>query len=156
MVDPVCWSTFSKQGSWMSKRNYEMRSCIPMSLTLLIEMSMFRNEWNKYEQDIEMSTNHYLIGSAVPSYSKLRWLVSFQHCSRLLWQEMAMVWFRKASEQGHPHSAYNLAVGHFTGIKTGRGFDAWSFDLWKWWVEEILKGFESWHGDGKRPPSSFS
>ena len=32
---------------------------------------------------------------------------------------MAMVWFRKASEQGHPHSAYNLAVGHFTGIKTG-------------------------------------
>jgi len=33
-----------------------------------------------------------------------------------------MVWFRKASEQGHPHSAYNLAVGHFTGIKTGAPF----------------------------------
>lgn len=30
-----------------------------------------------------------------------------------------MAWFRKAAEQGHPHSSYNLAVGHFTGIKTG-------------------------------------
>jgi TPR repeat protein len=31
-----------------------------------------------------------------------------------------MAWFRKAAEQGHPNSAYNLAVGHFTGIKTGK------------------------------------
>ena len=97
-----------------------------------------------------------LLGSAVPSYSKLQWLVSFQHCSRLFWQEMAMVWFRKASEQGHPHSAYNLAVGHFTGIKTGRGFDAWSF-VWYMkvmsWRDTLRLGELTW-ADGKRPPSS--
>ena len=29
-----------------------------------------------------------------------------------------MQWFRKASDQGHPHASYNLAIGHLTGIKT--------------------------------------
>ncbi|KAL5022433.1 hypothetical protein ScPMuIL_001588 [Solemya velum] len=33
-------------------------------------------------------------------------------------QERAMEWFRKASDQGHPHAAYNLAIGHLKGIKT--------------------------------------
>ncbi|WAR12160.1 ESIB-like protein [Mya arenaria] len=32
--------------------------------------------------------------------------------------EMSMKWFRKASDQGHPHAAYNLAVGHLKGMKT--------------------------------------
>ncbi len=29
-----------------------------------------------------------------------------------------MEWFRKASKQGHPHSAYNLAIGYLNGLKT--------------------------------------
>lgn len=32
--------------------------------------------------------------------------------------EKAMEWFRKAADQGHPHAAYNLAVGHLKGMKT--------------------------------------
>ncbi|XP_064466468.1 secretory immunoglobulin A-binding protein EsiB-like [Ornithodoros turicata] len=31
---------------------------------------------------------------------------------------MAFYWFRKAADQGHPHSAYNLAVGHMQGFST--------------------------------------
>jgi len=27
-----------------------------------------------------------------------------------------MEWFRKASDQGHPHASYNLAIGHMQGI----------------------------------------
>ena len=38
-----------------------------------------------------------------------------------------MGWFRKAAEQGHPDSSYNLAVGHFTGIKTG--IVHWNYSL---------------------------
>lgn len=30
----------------------------------------------------------------------------------------AMKWFRQAADQGHPHAAYNLAVGHLKGLKT--------------------------------------
>ncbi|XP_015930694.1 uncharacterized protein [Parasteatoda tepidariorum] len=30
----------------------------------------------------------------------------------------AMDWFRKAADQGHPHSAYNLAVAHMQGFDT--------------------------------------
>ncbi|GFY44259.1 uncharacterized protein TNIN_480881 [Trichonephila inaurata madagascariensis] len=30
----------------------------------------------------------------------------------------AFQWFRKAADQGHPHSAYNLAVGHMQGYDT--------------------------------------
>ncbi|KAL8591711.1 hypothetical protein ACOMHN_061803 [Nucella lapillus] len=30
----------------------------------------------------------------------------------------AMEWFRKAADQGHPHAAYNLAVGHLKGYET--------------------------------------
>lgn len=30
----------------------------------------------------------------------------------------AFHWFRKAADQGHPHSAYNLAVGHMQGYDT--------------------------------------
>ena len=26
--------------------------------------------------------------------------------------------YRKASDQGHPHAAYNLAIGHLKGYKT--------------------------------------
>ena len=33
-------------------------------------------------------------------------------------QELAMQWFRKAADQGHPHASYNLAIGHLTGVKT--------------------------------------
>lgn len=29
-----------------------------------------------------------------------------------------MEWFKKAAEQGHPHSSYNLAVGHLNGLQT--------------------------------------
>ncbi|XP_005103522.1 secretory immunoglobulin A-binding protein EsiB [Aplysia californica] len=32
--------------------------------------------------------------------------------------DKAMEWFKKASDQGHPHAAYNLAVGHLKGYKT--------------------------------------
>ncbi|CAG5126520.1 unnamed protein product [Candidula unifasciata] len=32
--------------------------------------------------------------------------------------EKAMEWFRKAADQGHPHAAYNLAIGHLKGYKT--------------------------------------
>jgi len=32
---------------------------------------------------------------------------------------LAMEWFKKAAEQGHPHSAYNLAIGHLNGLQTG-------------------------------------
>lgn len=32
--------------------------------------------------------------------------------------EKAMEWFKKASDQGHPHASFNLAVGHLKGIKT--------------------------------------
>lgn len=31
----------------------------------------------------------------------------------------AMVWYKKAADQGHPHSAYNLAVGHLQGLNVG-------------------------------------
>ncbi|VDH93957.1 uncharacterized protein LOC143080534 [Mytilus galloprovincialis] len=31
----------------------------------------------------------------------------------------AMEWFKKASDQGHPHASYNLAIGHMKGYKTG-------------------------------------
>lgn len=30
----------------------------------------------------------------------------------------AFQWFRKAADQGHPHSSYNLAVGHLQGFRT--------------------------------------
>lgn len=30
----------------------------------------------------------------------------------------AMRWFRKSADQGHAHSAYNLAVGHMQGLET--------------------------------------
>ena len=30
-----------------------------------------------------------------------------------------MKWYKKAADQGHPESSYNLAVGHFTGLNTG-------------------------------------
>ena len=30
-----------------------------------------------------------------------------------------MEWFRRAAKKGHPYSAYNLAIGHLTGLKTG-------------------------------------
>ncbi|KAK6185549.1 hypothetical protein SNE40_007757 [Patella caerulea] len=30
----------------------------------------------------------------------------------------AMEWFRKAADQGHPHAAFNLAIGHMKGYKT--------------------------------------
>lgn len=30
----------------------------------------------------------------------------------------AMHWFKKAADQGHPHSSYNLAIGHLKGLKT--------------------------------------
>lgn len=30
----------------------------------------------------------------------------------------AMKWFRKAADQGHPHAAYNLAIGHLKGIES--------------------------------------
>ena len=29
-----------------------------------------------------------------------------------------MKWFKKAAEQGHAHSAYNLAIGHLNGLET--------------------------------------
>uniref|UniRef100_A0A6A7G815 ERAD-associated E3 ubiquitin-protein ligase component HRD3A-like n=1 Tax=Hirondellea gigas TaxID=1518452 RepID=A0A6A7G815_9CRUS len=32
---------------------------------------------------------------------------------------MAMVWYKKAADQGHPHSSYNLAVGHLQGLDVG-------------------------------------
>lgn len=31
----------------------------------------------------------------------------------------AMVWYKKAAMQGHPHSSYNLAVGHLQGLDVG-------------------------------------
>ncbi|KAL1428897.1 hypothetical protein MTO96_016650 [Rhipicephalus appendiculatus] len=31
---------------------------------------------------------------------------------------MAFYWFRKSANQGHAHSAYNLAVGHMQGFPT--------------------------------------
>lgn len=34
---------------------------------------------------------------------------------------IAFQWFRKAADQGHPHSAYNLAVGHMQGFRTDVG-----------------------------------
>lgn len=34
-------------------------------------------------------------------------------------QTAAMEWFKKASDQGHPHAAYNLAVGHLQGYHIG-------------------------------------
>lgn len=30
----------------------------------------------------------------------------------------AFHWFRKSADHGHPHSAYNLAVGHLSGYRT--------------------------------------
>ena len=33
-------------------------------------------------------------------------------------QNLAMEWFGLASAQGHPHSSYNLAIGHLNGFKT--------------------------------------
>ena len=33
-------------------------------------------------------------------------------------QVQAMKYFRLAADQGHPHAAYNLAVGHLQGIET--------------------------------------
>jgi len=32
--------------------------------------------------------------------------------------DKAMEWFKKASDQGHAHAAYNLAIGHLKGYKT--------------------------------------
>ncbi len=32
--------------------------------------------------------------------------------------EKAMEYFKLAADQGHPHAAYNLAVGHLKGLKT--------------------------------------
>ena len=29
-----------------------------------------------------------------------------------------MKYFRLAADQGHPHAAYNLAIGHLQGIET--------------------------------------
>jgi TPR repeat protein len=29
-----------------------------------------------------------------------------------------MEWFRKASDAGHAHSSYNLAIGYLTGIRS--------------------------------------
>lgn len=36
-------------------------------------------------------------------------------------QNLAMDWFRRAADQGHPHSSYNLAIGHLNGLKTDLG-----------------------------------
>lgn len=36
----------------------------------------------------------------------------------LQWYFYAFLPTRKASDQGHPHAAYNLAVGHLKGMKT--------------------------------------
>ncbi len=33
-------------------------------------------------------------------------------------EEEAMRWFRRAADAGHPEAAYNLAVGHLTGVRT--------------------------------------
>ena len=30
-----------------------------------------------------------------------------------------MDWFKMAAQKGHPHSSYNVAIGHLTGYKTG-------------------------------------
>lgn len=30
-----------------------------------------------------------------------------------------MEWYSQAAAQGHPHSSYNLAIGHLSGLKTG-------------------------------------
>ena len=32
--------------------------------------------------------------------------------------EKAMEWYKKAADQGHVHSAYNLGVGHLKGMRT--------------------------------------
>lgn len=32
-----------------------------------------------------------------------------------------MEWYSKAAAQGHPHSSYNLAIGHLSGMKTQLG-----------------------------------
>ena len=29
-----------------------------------------------------------------------------------------MEWLKLAADQGHPHAAYNVAVGHIQGLKT--------------------------------------
>lgn len=34
-------------------------------------------------------------------------------------ESAAFHWWRKAAEAGHGHSAYNLAVGHLSGYRTG-------------------------------------
>lgn len=34
-------------------------------------------------------------------------------------ESAAFHWWRKAAEGGHGHSAYNLAVGHLSGYRTG-------------------------------------
>ena len=36
-------------------------------------------------------------------------------------QVQAMKYFRLAADQGHPHAAYNLAIGHLQGIETDVG-----------------------------------
>ncbi|KAF8767699.1 hypothetical protein HNY73_020612 [Argiope bruennichi] len=45
----------------------------------------------------------------------------------------AFQWFRKAADQGHPHSAYNLAVGHMQGydtdVKKGEAHDLIKYAL---------------------------
>lgn len=33
-------------------------------------------------------------------------------------ERKAMEWYKKAADQGHPHSSYNLAIGHLKGIRT--------------------------------------
>ena len=33
-------------------------------------------------------------------------------------QVQAMKYFRLAADQGHPHAAYNLAIGHLQGIES--------------------------------------
>jgi hypothetical protein len=34
-------------------------------------------------------------------------------------EDLAMQWYKEAAEQGHPHAAYNLAIGHLRGLKSG-------------------------------------
>uniref|UniRef100_UPI00398E80AB sel1-repeat-containing protein YbeT-like isoform X1 n=1 Tax=Pristiophorus japonicus TaxID=55135 RepID=UPI00398E80AB len=44
-------------------------------------------------------------------------------------EEVAMRWFRKAADQGHPHASYNLAVGKLKAMTS---------DVEDWEVEELL------------------
>ena len=54
----------------------------------------------------------------------------------------AMKWFKKAADQGHPHSSYNLAVGHLQGLhqdlQPGYG------ELTEWWCGGGFRRYTTW------------